>query len=173
MGRQTGAVDVTIRTIGPEEWPVWRELRLRALADAPTAFRPTIEEESARPDSWWSEMIGATAEHPRGGSWVAWSEGEAVGMLFGRIDKEHTVLEIGAMWVDPAARRLGVGSGLIQAAVEWARSLSVSVACLWVTEENVEAVAFYERHGFQPTETTDVLRSGSHLIVRKLEKSIE
>lgn len=173
MGRQTASVNVMIRTIGPDEWPVWRELRLRALADAPTAFRATIEEESMQPDDWWSEMIGATAEHPRGGSWVAWSAGEAVGMLFGRIDKELTVLEIGAMWVAPAVRRLGVGSGLIRAGIEWARSLGVSVASLWVTEENAEAVAFYERHRFQPTDTTDVLRPGSHLIVRKLETRIE
>lgn len=171
-GCQNGPVDATIRTLGAEEWPIWRELRLRALADDPAAFRATIEEESTQPDQWWSELIGTTAEHPRGGLWVAWFEGDPVGMLLGRIDETHTVLRIGAMWVAPAARRLGVGSDLIRAAIEWAHSLGVAVASLWVTEENVEAVAFYERHGFQPTETTDVLRPGSNLIVRKLETRI-
>lgn len=166
-------MSVTIRTIGAAEWPAWRELRLRALADAPSAFRPTLEEESTQPDHWWSDLVGVTAEHPRGGLWVAWSEAEAMGMLLGRIDAEHTELSIGAMWVAPAVRRLGVGSDLIQAAIEWAQSLGVPVASLWVTEENAEAVAFYQRHGFEPTETTDVLRPGSHLVVRKLETRIQ
>lgn len=94
-------------------------------------------------------------------------------MLLGRIDEQHTELKIGAMWVAPAVRRLGVGSALIQSAVEWARKLGVPVASLWVTEENAEAVAFYQRHGFEPTDTTDVLRPGSHLVVRKLETRIQ
>lgn len=166
-------MSVTIRTIGPEEWPVWKQLRLRALTDAPSAFRATLEEESAQPDHWWSALIGETAEHPRGGLWVAWFQGEPTGMLLGRIDEQHTELKIGAMWVAPAVRRLGVGSALIQSAVEWARKLGVPVASLWVTEENAEAVAFYQRHGFEPTDTTDVLRPGSHLVVRKLETRIQ
>lgn len=94
-------------------------------------------------------------------------------MLLGRIDEEHTELKIGAMWVAPTVRRSGVGSGLIQSAIEWARSLGVLVASLWVTEQNAEAIAFYQRHGFESTETTDVLRPGSHLIVRKLETRIQ
>jgi GNAT superfamily N-acetyltransferase len=163
---------VMIRTIGAEEWPVWRDLRLRALADAPDAFRPTLEEESSQSDQWWGELIRATVEHPRGGLWVAWADDEAVGMLFGRVDEEHTVLEIGAMWVAPDVRRQSVGTGLMEAAIEWARGLGVSVASLWATEDNAGAGAFYRRHGFQATEVTDALRPGSHLTVRKLEAGL-
>jgi GNAT superfamily N-acetyltransferase len=163
---------VVIRTIAAGEWPVWRDLRLRALAEAPDAFRPTLEEESNQPDRWWSELIGATVEHPRGGLWVAWADDEAVGMLFGRLDEEYTVMEIGAMWVAPDVRRQSVGTGLIEAAIEWARGLGVSVASLWATEDNTEAVAFYRQRGFQSTEVTNTLRPGSHLTVRKLETDL-
>jgi len=163
------SMKVMIRTIGAEEWPVWRDLRLRALADAPDAFRPTLEEESNQPDQWWDELIRATVEHPRGGLWVAWADEDAVGMLFGRVDDEHTVLEIGAMWVAANVRRHGVGTGLIEAAIDWARGFGVSEASLWATEHNAEAAAFYRRHGFQSTEETDGLRPGSHLTVRKLK----
>ena len=93
-------------------------------------------------------------------------------MLFGRIDEEYTTLHIGAMWVAPEVRRHGVGSGLIQAAIEWARGLGVSRAALWVTDGNAEAMAFYQGHGFQPTDETDTLRPGSDLTVRKLRTGI-
>ena len=151
---------------------MWRDLRLRALADAPDAFRSTLEEESSNPEQWWSELIRATVEHPRGGLWVAWADDDAVGMLFGRVDEGDTVLEIGAMWVAPYVRRQSVGTGLIEAAVEFARGLGVSVASLWVTEDNIEAVAFYRRHGFHSTEMTAALRPGSHMTVRKLEAGL-
>ena len=41
--RQTVSVSATIRTIRAEEWPLWRDVRLRALTDSPDAFRPTLE----------------------------------------------------------------------------------------------------------------------------------
>ena len=165
-------MSVTIRAIGANEWPVWRDLRLRALADSPEAFRPTLAGESAQPDEWWVEIIGTTAAHPRGELWLAWVDDEAVGMLFGRVDRECTRLEIGAMWVAPEVRREGVGSGLIRACVEWGRGCGASTASLWATEENSEAVAFYQRHGFRPTESTEELRPGSHLTVRRFETAI-
>jgi GNAT superfamily N-acetyltransferase len=93
-------------------------------------------------------------------------------MLFGRVDEECTVLEIGAMWVAPDVRRQSVGTGLIAAAIEWARGLGVSAASLWATEDNTEAGGFYRRHGFQSTEMTAALRPGSHLTVRRLEAGL-
>jgi GNAT superfamily N-acetyltransferase len=165
-------MNVTIRTIEAEEWPLWRDLRLRALADSPDAFRTTLEEESYQPDAWWAELIEATVEHPRGDLWVAWVEGAPVGMLFGRVDGEYTMLVIGAMWVAPEMRRHTVGSGLIQACVEWGRALGVHAASLWATEENRGAVAFYERQGFRPTKATEALRPGSHLTARRVETAI-
>ena len=169
---QTMSMNVMIRTIGGEEWPLWRELRLRALTDSLDAFRATLEEESSQPDQWWAEIIGTTAEHPLGGLWIATVDGEAAGILFGRIDPGHTTLQVGAMWVAPEVRGHGVGSSLIKAAIDWAKSSGVSVAELWVTEGNSEAAAFYESHGFQPTDETDALRPGSDLTVRKLTTGI-
>ena len=159
---------MTIRAIGGEEWQLWRSLRLRALADSPDAFRATLEEEINQPDEWWAEIIGVTAEHPRGGLWTAELDGEAVGMLFGRIDREGRVLSVGAMWVSPNVRRLGVGDGLLQAAFEWGREAGVRRAELWVTEGNSIAQSFYTHAGFRPTPETQPLRKGSPLTVNKL-----
>lgn len=161
------SVSVTIRTIGVEEWPLWRDVRLRALTDSPDAFRPTLEEESAQPDQWWAETIGATSQHPRGGLWVAEIDGKAVGMLFGRLSPDLNLLSVGAMWVAPLVQR-GVGRGLLEAAIESAREEGAAQAELWVSEENSIAQSFYRRAGFRPTADTQRLREGSRITVRRL-----
>jgi pimeloyl-ACP methyl ester carboxylesterase len=51
----------TVRAFEPHEWRTYRELRLRALADAPDAFASTLAEEQRRSDAGWSEMLAASA----------------------------------------------------------------------------------------------------------------
>jgi hypothetical protein len=46
---------VEIRRIGAGEWRELRDLRLRALNDAPEAFTATCQEESNDTDAHWSE----------------------------------------------------------------------------------------------------------------------
>lgn len=161
-----------VRTLQTGEWPLWRQLRLDALSDSPDAFRPTLEDEQDQPDEWWADIIGTTVEHSRGGLWVAEIDCVPVGILFARVDEDVTVVEIGAMWVRPLVRGNGVGSGLLEAALDWARSCSVRRAELWVTESNFAAVSLYERHGFELADDTQPLRSGSDVIVRKMQAAI-
>lgn len=55
------------------------------------------------------------------------------------------------LYVEPAHWRRGVGGRLLRAA-QAARPAGLD---LWVFQRNVDAIAFYERHGFQVAETTD------------------
>jgi len=161
-----------VRTLQKGEWPLWRQLRFDALSDSPDAFRPTLEEEQDQSDEWWIDIIETTIEHPRGGLWIAEVDSVPVGMLFARIDTDHAVVEVGAMWVHPSVRGRGVGSGLLSAALEWARSRGVRHAELWVTESNSAAMGLYERYGFETTTDNQPLRSGSDSTVRKMESAI-
>jgi ribosomal protein S18 acetylase RimI-like enzyme len=54
-GNGNGHVEVwmTVRRARPEEWAVLRELRLRALADAPDAFASKLADEAAAPEEMW------------------------------------------------------------------------------------------------------------------------
>jgi len=83
---------------------MWRQLRFDALSDSPDAFRSTLEEEQDQSDEWWIDVVDTTVEHLRGGLWIAQIDSVSVGMLFARIDTDHTVVEVGAMWVRPSVR---------------------------------------------------------------------
>jgi GNAT superfamily N-acetyltransferase len=160
-------MSATIRNIGAEEWPLRRDLRLLALAEAPEAFRATLDEEQRQSDSWWADLIGRTADHPRGGLWVAENDGEAVGMLFARLSPDQDLPSVGAMWVAPQSRRLGIGQDLLDAALEWARGKGAEIAEQWVTDGNSSAESFYRQTGFQPTTDTQPLRDNSSLTARR------
>lgn len=158
----------TVRRLRAADWKQWKALRLRAVAESPNAFSMTLEDETARSDAEWADVVARTVRHPRGNLWFAEISEEAVGMMFGRITEDRRLLELGAMWVAPEARRIGAGRLLLDAAFEWARDSGATEADLWVTEANESAVAFYEATGFKPTRETKALREGSPLRIRKM-----
>ncbi len=161
-------MDVQIRAIDGDEWRLWRSLRLQAVEESPDAFRSTLGQESAEADDWWKELIGRAAAHPRGLLLVAESAGDAVGMLFGRINEGGELLDVGSMWVEPEVRRSGIGRRLLANAVEWGVSAGAVRAELWVGKDNTAAKRLYEQAGFAPTGETEPLRHGSDLVVEKL-----
>jgi ribosomal protein S18 acetylase RimI-like enzyme len=162
---------VRIRRAIPDEWERVRELRLRSLEDAPEAFGSTLERESAFEHREWVAWIDGwegtrsalyVAEAERGGAWV----GMAVGSRTGEERRAHLY----AMWVDPAWRTRGLGTGLVRAVLEWARSWGARSVVLAVTESNDGAARFYERIGFVDTGLRHPLRDGSPVSARVLRR---
>jgi GNAT superfamily N-acetyltransferase len=141
-------VSVTIRELRPGEWREARDLRLRALADAPTAFLRSLAEEAAFSDADWRERAAASDDRC---SFVAEADGELVGMAAGIREPDAARVTLVGMWVDPARRRRAVGRELVEAVVAWARSRGVAEVALEVNEGLAPAVALYERCGFVPT----------------------
>ena len=147
-----------------DEWRRVRELRLRALEDSPDAFGSTFERERAheRPDwlRWitgWEGAVNHLVVALDGDEWI----GMAVGSLPGDDERAHLY----AMWVDPRARRAGVGRRLVEAVLAWAGAEGVREIELGATAINRDAVLFYERLGFVDTGERHALRDGSPLEV--------
>jgi len=130
-----------ILRIGPDEWEVFRELRLRALREAPYAFGSRYDDWAEAPETSWRDRL---ANVPL--NLVARMDGELVGMASGVVEDEDGA-ELISMWVDPAARGSGVAAALIEAVVEWARSAG-RATYLMVRSENARAIAAYARAGF-------------------------
>ncbi|MFN8507792.1 MAG: GNAT family N-acetyltransferase [Dehalococcoidia bacterium] len=141
---------VIVRRVRPEEWPALRELRLRGLRDAPSAFGSTYEGEAAFPDDAWR----ARAEGLEGvrATFVAEDAGTWLGIATGLDDDPEpgTAMLVG-MFVAPEARGRGVATALLDTVVEWARSHGARRLELDVTEINDAAISLYERAGFTDT----------------------
>ncbi len=165
-------MDIEIRPMTADEWELFRDLRLRALLDAPDAFRGTHDQESQRSDAEWQDMLTRTAEHPDGEMFVATLDGVPAGTMFVRVDRAEGVAHVGAMWVAPEARRGGLGRRLLEAADRFANDAGMATIELAVTHDNGPAELLYDAAGFKPTGRSEPLREGSALEVHWLRRSL-
>src|SRR5262245_50792262 len=90
-GRGISSVDVVTETpivwrFSADEWRVYRDLRLRALADSPDAFGSTLAEETDRPDAEWARRLASGADSETNLPVVAEVQGGPIGLAWGRID---------------------------------------------------------------------------------------
>jgi GNAT superfamily N-acetyltransferase len=143
---------MTYIRLQPAEWQRLRSIRLRALEDAPDAFGSTLDEASR----WGSEVWSTQAAHLP--TIVAVKDGCDVGIA--RYAPDEAQPQTGwliSMWVDPGARRAGVGSALVDAIAELARAEGVTRLLLDVADRNGPAIALYEAKGFTPNGETGSL----------------
>jgi ribosomal protein S18 acetylase RimI-like enzyme len=96
---------------------------------------------------------------------VAEADGKVVGTVGAGPGEFDGAAALTALWVDPGFRSQGVGSALVEAVVDWAKSKGFSQVLLWVTEVNEKAQRLYERHGFA--------RTGRVIEVRPSEPAVE
>jgi GNAT superfamily N-acetyltransferase len=84
---------------------------------------------------------------------IADEAGQALGhTAFGRSRDDDVAPDVGevrAFFVRPGAWRRGVGSALMQAALDQLRDLGYAQATVWSFDANSRANAFYEHHGFR------------------------
>ncbi len=139
---------VEVRALGPDDWRLWRELRLTALAEAPRAFTTRLDEWQGEGDreERWRARLGIPGCHL-----LAFVDGRPAGMAGGVPVEPEGTAELISMWVAPAVRGRGVGDRLIDAVERWAREVSARVLVLSVAEDNDAAVRLYRRAGFVRT----------------------
>ena len=144
-----GARDVVVRRVDTADVDLYRDLRLRALADAPAAFGTTLAEAEARPLAWWKQRVAGAAAATEDVIFVAEEAAVPCGLVAGHIQSNS--VELTSMWVDPASRGHGLGKCLIDAVAGWATARRADRLTLWVTEGNTHAIALYEANGFSFT----------------------
>jgi GNAT superfamily N-acetyltransferase len=137
-----------VRRVRPEEWRALRDVRLRALADAPSAFETRYEEARLRPDGRWIDSAAASADGDRQAMFLAWDGDEVVGIAGTYVEPDGNRWLI-SMWTDPAQRGRGVGRGLVEAVVAFARAAGSTELLLEVTSGNDAAHALYRACGFE------------------------
>jgi GNAT superfamily N-acetyltransferase len=162
---------IRIRRIARTDGPTLRDLRLRSIADSPDAFGQPLAEALARPDiEWWRSARQASLGEDR--TWlIAEEAGRTVGVVQGRRRRPFTLM-VFSMWVDPSARRLGVGRMLIGALEEWAFGWGASETLLWVMAGNHRAIEFYRDLGFDTLSRGPDARSGERFGAIAMRRAI-
>jgi GNAT superfamily N-acetyltransferase len=155
-------LDVKVLRAEPNDWRRVRDLRLRALLDAPDAFGSTYAREAEEPEDRWRAWATGWADASDQAVFAAVDDGDWIGIAVGvRWQRDNDVVNVYAMWVDPSSRRRGVGRALVEAVTVWAHDLNVGRMVLRVTEGNPDALALYEGCEFVDTGEREPLREGS------------
>lgn len=157
---------VLVREITADDWELMRDVRLAALAEAPSAFGSTYAREADFTEERWRGRISE-----RSVTFFAHQEtADATPTGLAGVYVEDGAAELVSMWVRPSARGLGVGEALVEAAAAWAKTRDFGSLLLWVTESNAPAVRLYERLGFTPTGDRQPLPSDPALTVIRMSR---
>ena len=126
----------------------YRQLRLGALQDSPTAFSADYQVNLNQPMSFWEGRLSFD-EH--GVIFFATHKNDLIGMTGirkGESPKTRHGAMIWGVYVHPEWRGLRIAEALLEICVQWAKAREVNILKLAVVTSNTSAVRCYERCGF-------------------------
>jgi ribosomal protein S18 acetylase RimI-like enzyme len=147
---------LSLQVLTSQDWPVWRDVRLAALTEAPHAFKSRVEDWHRGGEEQWRARLAMPGTY----NIVARLDGRVVGVSRG-VPGADGVAELRSVWVSPEARGHRVGDGLVAAVESWAARSGATALKLAVVPGNDRALALYRRNGFAATnEPGDLLPDG-------------
>jgi ribosomal protein S18 acetylase RimI-like enzyme len=134
----------SIRRLERQDAALYRQIRLAALSNEPSAYGSTLQVERVRPISAFEERLESSVV-------LAMLIGQTpigmVGLKQEEGARERHKAFLWGMYVEAAYRRQGVGSAMLEALLEQAR-LMVEQVTLTVVMDNLAAIDLYRRLGF-------------------------
>ena len=136
----------TVRRLGAADAAAYRDIRLEALANAPTSFGSDVPRERAFAEQVWLDRL---AGNPTFG--VFDTDGLVGIATLAREpgEKNQHRANIYGVYLKPEARGKGASRLLMEAVIAAAREMMVLQLHLSVTTTNVAASRLYEKLGFQ------------------------
>ena len=139
--------EITVRVLDESEWSLYRDARLRALAESPGSFTATLAEEADHDEQFWRDrmsrshrLLAERGEVPQGI------------VSLGPYKEEPSAAEVFGLYVVPEARGTGVSWRLVEAAAALATQQACRQLFYWVGTDNGRAVGFAENFGFRTTD---------------------
>jgi ribosomal protein S18 acetylase RimI-like enzyme len=142
-----------IRFLTSQDVVAYRELRLQALRESPTAFASSFEQEVCLNVDDFAARL-STHNNLNSGIFGAFDDRDRlIGMLGFSRENRPKRAHIGNLWsmyVLPQSRRRGVGAVLLDRALSHARKLDgLRQVILTVTANNIAASSLYKSRGFE------------------------
>jgi GNAT superfamily N-acetyltransferase len=134
---------ITVRRLGPEDWRVWRDVRLAALEEAPNAFASSLARELAFGEEIWRGRMSGPGVHV-----MSFASQKPTGIAATFVPDPSPAPELVSMWVEPVWRTRQVGTALVREVLAWACENGYGEVRLWVVDGNTAAVRLYENTGF-------------------------
>jgi GNAT superfamily N-acetyltransferase len=155
------APGVECRRVRAGEGPRLRAVRLRALQDAPGAFASTFEQESRRPQRFWTKLALASDRAQERLILVIDDDRQWTAMAASHwFDRPAGIATLWGLWVQAPDRGAGVASRLVAEVASWVQAQGGAQLRLGVIERVAELEDFYRRLGFTRTGETKALPSG-------------
>jgi GNAT superfamily N-acetyltransferase len=107
--------EITVRLLDESEWSMYRDVRLRALAESPGSFTATLAEEADRDEQFWRDRM--TRSHRLLAERGPVPEGI---VSLGPYEQEPSAAEVFGLYVVPEARSTGISWRLVDAAADLA-----------------------------------------------------
>lgn len=136
---------VETRWLTPDDWKIYRDLRLEAIKEEPYAFGTSFGEEKDHPEKIWRERVENTL--------FAFYGGQPVGLIGhirqARIKQRHIVHIVG-FFVKDEFKGLGIGEMLLRDLIEKISTYpDVTKISLGVVSTQKRAMKLYRKYGFE------------------------
>jgi GNAT superfamily N-acetyltransferase len=99
----------------------------------------------------------------REAAWIARSGDERLGSVF-CVRRDDRTAQLRLLLVEPRARRLGIGTALVDTCVSFARDRGYDRLVLWTNDVLTDARRIYERAGFRLEEEAPHRSFGAELV---------
>lgn len=146
---------VSIRQLGPDDWTIFKTVRLSALQQDPHVFGSHYEKEAAFSDGEWQDLLRDTGR----GVFCLFAGGRPVGMTGVRADPDDPATAVlWGSWIDREWRGKGLSRALYHVRLAWAgaqpdiRRIVVSHRA-----DNMASMQANRKHGFVHTHAEDRL----------------
>ncbi|PAQ10105.1 GNAT family N-acetyltransferase [Mesorhizobium temperatum] len=136
---------MTLKLLDPDEFEIFKRIRLEALRAAPEAFASSAAEWENLPDEEWRRRL---TNNP---VVVSFRGEEPVGIMglkrqpASKMAHRATVIMV---YLRDSERGGGYAVGMLNLLLDHARALGISQVELAVSAENLSAIRFYQREGF-------------------------
>ncbi len=167
---------ILIRQSNLADAPNFRELRLGALQDSPTAFSMDYDKALNQSIKHWEDMLIMNDQEST--IFFAEHDGQLIGMTGiarGRSQKTRHSADVWGVYVIPEWRGLHIAEEMIKSCLAWAKARNIVVARLGVTTINTAAVRCYERCGFKvyATESRALFHEGRYYDFHLMSLSLD
>ena len=141
--------EIIIRHAIATDVDAFRELRLEALKNHPTAFGQDYNEIVLRPRTYWETTLTINSEEQA--LFITEENKHLIGMTGiyrGMSKKSLHSANIWGVYVKPEWRGHHISESLIQSCLKWAKQHNVVIVKLAVVTNNLSALRCYKRCGF-------------------------